>query len=62
MPKNYQIIDNKKYLWDGKAYDAKDAAYDTAERYKKDNFAVKVIEEESKYLLYTRREAAVTTT
>lgn len=62
MPANYKIIDNKKYMWDGKPHDTKDAAYDTAEKYKKDNFGVKVIEEEGKYLLYTRREAAATTT
>lgn len=57
MVANYKIIDNRKYMWDGKAYEGKDAVKSAAEKYEKENFAVKIIEEEGKYLLYTRREA-----
>lgn len=61
MTANYKIIDNKKYMWDGKFHEGKDAAHDAAEEYKKASFAVEIIEEEGKYLLYTRREATAAT-
>jgi hypothetical protein len=62
MPINYRIIDNKKYMWDGKIYENEDNALNTAAQYKKDNFDVQLIQEEGKYLIYTRRVAAATPT
>jgi hypothetical protein len=62
MPVNYRIINNKKYMWDGKIYENEGDALNTATTYKKDNFDVQLIQEENKYLLYTRRLATATTT
>lgn len=61
MPANYKIIDNKKYMWDGKVYENESDALNIAAGYKKDNFDVQLIQEDGKYLLYTRRVAAATT-
>lgn len=60
MPLNYRIIDNKKYMWDGKIYEDELEALNTAALYKKDNFDTKLIQEEGKYLIYTRRVATAT--
>jgi hypothetical protein len=49
-----KTIDGKKFMWDGKEYEKKDAEK-TAERYENDGFEVRVVEEEGKYLVYTRR-------
>jgi len=62
MPINYKIIDNKKYMWDGKIYENEGDALNTAAQYKKDKFDVQLIQEESRYLIYTRRVAAVAPT
>ena len=61
MPVNYKILDNKKYMWDGKEYADQGEAQKVADTYKKDKFEVKLIKEEGKHLIYTRRVAAVTT-
>ena len=50
-----KIINGKKYMWDNVVYESKKEAQDIMEKYKKDNFEVELIEEENKYLLYTRR-------
>lgn len=56
MPESYKIIESKKFMWDGKIYDTEEEAKNVAENYKKDNFEVKVIFEDGKYLVYNRRE------
>jgi hypothetical protein len=60
MPVNLRVIDNKKYMWDGKEYENEGDALNVAAAYKKDNFDVQLIQEEGKYLIYTRRVAATT--
>lgn len=60
MPVNYRVIDNRKYMWDGKIYANEGEALHAASGYKKDNFDVQLIEEDEKRLIYTRRVAAVT--
>ena len=50
-----KIINGKKYMWDNVVYESKKEAQDIMKKYKKDNFEVELIEEENKYLLYTRR-------
>jgi len=62
MPINYRIIDNKKYMWDGKIYEDEGEALNIAAAYKKDKFDVQLIQENGKHFLYTRRVAAATTT
>ncbi len=55
MPDSSKIINGKKYMWDNVVYESKKEVQDLMEKYKKDNFEVELIEEENKYLLYTRR-------
>ena len=62
MPINYRVINNRKYMWDGKTYDNEGDALNVASTYKKDNFDVQLINEEDKHFIYTRRVAAATTT
>jgi hypothetical protein len=56
MSTNLTIIsDGKKFLWDGQPYDSKEAASAAAQSYQNDNFQVQVVEEDGKFLVYTRR-------
>jgi len=56
MSPNLAIIsDGKKFLWDGQAYDSKEAAASVAQSYRNDNFQVQFVEEDGKFLVYTRR-------
>ena len=61
MPINYRVISNKKYMWDGKAYDNEGDALNAAATYKKDNFDVQLIQEEGKHFIYTRRVSVAST-
>jgi hypothetical protein len=56
MPNASKIIDGKKYMWDGAVYESEKEAQEVKQKYADDNFEVKQLEEENKYLLYTRRE------
>jgi hypothetical protein len=56
MPDSFKIIDSKKFLWDGETYEGIEQAKSAEENYKKENFETKIIEEEGKPLVYTRRE------
>jgi len=49
------IFDGKKFLWDGSLYATREEAAPVEEAYQKDNFEVRVIEDEGKFLVYTRR-------
>lgn len=42
-------------MWDNVIHESKKEAQDLMEKYKKNDFEVELIEEEKKYLLYTRR-------
>lgn len=55
MPDLSKIIHGKKFMWDGVVYESEKEAMDMKEKYKNDNFEVEMIEEENRYLLYTRR-------
>jgi hypothetical protein len=52
---SFKIIDSKKYLWDGEDYEAEPAARDRMSTYGNDGFETKLVEEDGKYLVYTRR-------
>jgi hypothetical protein len=52
---NFNIIDGKKYMWDGEEYESESAAKANKEKYIKDGFETKLIDEEGKFLVYTRR-------
>ena len=54
-PNLAMISDGKKFLWDGQPYDSKEAASSAAQSYQNDNFQVETVEEDGKFLMYTRR-------
>jgi hypothetical protein len=58
------ISDGKKFMWDGRLYDTKQEASSAGVTYQNDNFEVRIVEEDGKFLVYTRRvvEQAVVTT
>ncbi len=58
MPENMKILDGKKYMWDGGSYEEIGQAQTAEESYQKNGFETKIIEEEGKPLVYTRREVA----
>ncbi len=55
MPNASKIIDGKKFMWDGRLYESEKEAQEVKQKYANDNFEVRLLEEEDKYLLYTRR-------
>ena len=58
MAENVKIIDGKKFMWDGTNYESESAAKENVDKYSKDGFETKLIEEEEKYFVYSRRVAA----
>jgi hypothetical protein len=54
-PKLAVICDGKKFMWDGRFYDAREDASLAGEGYRNDNFEVLIAEEGGKFLVYTRR-------
>ena len=58
MSANLLIIsDGKKFMWDGQLYATKEDASRAEESYRKDNFEVQSLEQDQKFLVYTRRVA-----
>jgi len=49
------IRDGKKFMWDGQLYDSREDAARAEETYRNDNFEVQRMEQEGKFLVYTRR-------
>jgi len=57
------ISDGKKFMWDGQPYDSKEEASRAGESYQNEDFQIRMVEEDGKFLVYTRRivkEAVVT--
>ncbi len=42
-------------MWDGQPYDNKEEASRVAESYQNENFQIQIVEEDGKFLVYTRR-------
>ncbi|MGB2764011.1 MAG: hypothetical protein WBC02_01265 [Candidatus Aminicenantaceae bacterium] len=55
MPDISKIINGKKFMWDFVIYESKKEAQDLMQKFKDNGFEVELIEEENKYLLYTRK-------
>jgi hypothetical protein len=49
------VYDGKKFMWDGSFYGTSQEAASVEEAYKKNDFEVRVAEEEGKFLIYTRK-------
>ena len=55
MPQNVRFFERQKFLWDGAAYDSSGDAEAKKADYEAQGFETQVMEEEGKFLLYTRR-------
>lgn len=50
-----KVIDGKKFMWDRGDYSAKEEAGERAAQYEQDGFETRTMEEDAKFLVYTRR-------
>ena len=50
-----RILDGRKFLWDGRQHAAREPAEQSAESYRAEAFEARVVEEEGRFLVYTRR-------
>jgi len=56
MSPSLAMIDNgKKFMWDGQVYAAKEEAGCIQASYQNENFEVRMVEQDGKFLVYTRR-------
>jgi hypothetical protein len=55
MPNISEKIDGKKFMWDEGNYTAESEAKEKMALYEKDGFETRLVKEESKFLVYTRR-------
>ena len=55
MPQNLLFVDRRKFVWDGELYDSRAAAEGKKSDYEAQGFETQMIEEEGKFLVYTRR-------
>jgi len=55
MPRSAVREEGKKYIWDNGLYSSEQEAEEKKNSYLKDDFEVVLLNEEDKYLLYTRR-------
>jgi hypothetical protein len=55
MPNIAENIDGKKFMWDKGNYSNEGEAKEKMAKYKKDGFETRLVKEESKFLIYTRR-------
>jgi len=55
VPQNLLLVDRRKFVWDGEAYDSRAAAEAKKSDYEAHGFETQTIEEEGKFLVYTRR-------
>ncbi|GAF71301.1 unnamed protein product [marine sediment metagenome] len=50
-----KFFDKKKFMWDGKTYTSESEAINIKAEYEKNNFETRIVQEEEKYFLFTRR-------
>jgi hypothetical protein len=55
MPSLAVKTDGKKFMWDKNPYSTKEDALEKMSQYEKDGFETKCMEENGKYIVYTRR-------
>lgn len=49
------VSDGKKFMWDGQLYTTQDEAARAERTYQKDNFESRLVEQDGKFFVYTRR-------
>jgi hypothetical protein len=54
-PNLVMIGDGKKFMWDGQVYENKEEASRAGESYQNENFQIEMVEEDGRFLVYTRR-------
>jgi hypothetical protein len=54
-PQAVRFFDRRKFMWDGEAYDSRPAAEAKRSDYEAQQFETQLIEEDARFLLYTRR-------
>ena len=55
MPDLSKMFDGKKYMWNGQEYRGRDSAEKAKENYVQDGFEVEIVQDNSNYLVYSRR-------
>jgi len=50
-----RVIDGRKFMWDGRGYETQDDAERVRREYEAQQFDTRVVEEEGKVNIYTRR-------
>ena len=55
MTNRAEIIDGKKFMWDQENYSTEAEAKEKMAKYEKDGFETRLVKEEGKFLVYTRR-------
>jgi len=55
MPNSAERIDGKKFMWDQGNYSTEPEATEKMARYEKAGFETRLVKEEGKFLVYTRR-------
>jgi len=55
MTNSTEKIDGKKFMWDKGNYSTEAEAKEKMAKYEKDGFETRLVKEESKFLVYTRR-------
>ena len=50
-----KAIDGKKFMWNKETYSTEAEAKEKMANYEKDGFETRLVKEESKFLVYTRR-------
>ena len=53
-----RTIDGMKFMWDGRDYESVEEALAVKEQYEKENFETRLLEEDDKVHIYTRRVVA----
>ena len=56
MPESHLYFEGRKFMWDGQEYGSEDEAGKIGTDYEGEGFEVKLVSEEGKHLVYTRRE------
>ena len=54
-PENVRLFDGSKFMWDGEAYESRDAAEAKRNEYADGKFQTELVEQEGTFLVYTRR-------
>ena len=58
---NVLFVDGRKLMWDGRTHESQEEALAAGKAYQSEGFETHVCEDQGKFLVYTRRLAAVST-